>query len=219
MLKTSFKRTVQIKSELSNGVRGPHLFFGVLLTILFCDFIHGQGDDLAVTTPVVWTGDDDPRLARILNISGPPEYGASLSLTSGTTSGLGAAGTVSSLLVGSANGEQGALSILGGSSLSVPGNNSRYDPDVNIGGITIRKGYAGVGLAANSSGTVRVEGLGSKLYSHILELGRFGTGNLSIEGGGTVETNASSIIGRASGSSGSVSLSGSDSSWSMGLNS
>ena len=82
----------------------------------------------------------------------------------------------------------------------------------NGGAVSDTKGY--VGAVAGSNGTVTVTGTGSRwTNSSNLYVGYYGTGTLTVSNGGAVSNTATGYVGYASGSSGTVSVTGTGSTW------
>ena len=76
-----------------------------------------------------------------------------------------------------------------------------------------------IGRANGSSGEATVTGDGSLwAMSHGLVVGHAGTGSLAIENGGRVTSGIDGVIGFASGSRGTATVTGADSSWTAGYN-
>ncbi|PCJ31570.1 MAG: hypothetical protein COA90_05810 [Gammaproteobacteria bacterium] len=94
----------------------------------------------------------------------------------------------------------------------------------NAGSLTISNGGAVmsnsdgyISYSSGSTGTVTVEGTGSSwTMSRTLGVGSGGDGSLTISNGGTVTTGTNGFIGYSSGSTGTVTVEGAGSSWTMG---
>jgi T5SS/PEP-CTERM-associated repeat protein len=198
---------------------------GVLVFSLFTcahNSAWAQVGDLNISSPVLRTGDDNPLAARILTVSSVPVDNASLSLSAGTVSSSGANATVSTLVIGGADGGYGGVSVAGGSDLKVAGSNSLYTPDVSVSGLSLREGSTYIAVSANSLGTLQVSGVGSTWESYGAIIGRAGVGNFILENGATATTvgGASSGLinmGSLAGSLGTATLRGSGSTWNAGL--
>ncbi|BCS55760.1 hypothetical protein GSbR_03640 [Geobacter sp. SVR] len=83
------------------------------------------------------------------------------------------------------------------------------------GGSAVTNSSASLGVSAGKTGTVTVDGTGSKWTNSSLTVGNSGTGTLTITNGAAV-TGTSSTLGSAAGSSGMVSVDGSSSKWTSG---
>ncbi len=85
-------------------------------------------------------------------------------------------------------------------------------------GVTVSSWLGQLGYQAGSSGTAVVDGPGSTWnLTYALTVGEFGEGMLSISNGGTVNSGSNAYIGYRIGSSGTVIVEGSGSSWTNGL--
>ncbi len=98
----------------------------------------------------------------------------------------------------------GATASLGG--MAIVGNSNRGALEIRSGS-TVSSGSAYIGLDANSSGTVTVDGVGSSLDGNWLYVGFDGTGTLEILSGGSVSGDRS-FVGVLSNSSGAVTVDG-----------
>ena len=136
-----------------------------------------------------------------------------LSMTNGATAGG------SQLIVGTNVGAVGTATIDGaGSSWSSPaflviGNAGSGTLNITNGGV-VSGGYsfgALIGNEATGSGTVNVDGAGSRLNAYGLSVGYRGSGVLNISHGGMVDSSSYFVVGYESGSSGIARVTGADS--------
>lgn len=115
-------------------------------------------------------------------------------------------------IIGYLDGESGNLEILGGSGMINAGT-----PGTPIGvyaGVLVNQAEAYIGLGTNSTGTALVSGTGSQWHGFALFNGFYGSGQLTIENGGTV-TNVLGVLGYAPSAHGSVQITGPGAQWSV----
>ena len=131
----------------------------------------------------------------------------------------GSVETTGSTFLGDFSGSSGTVNVSGSGSILTTTDNllvgSVNTGTLNIddGGSVSSEGFGILGSTAGSSGTVNVTGSGSSLTSSSsLKVGDSGVGELNISGGGSVVTDVFAIMGSTAGSSGTVFVSGSDSS-------
>jgi T5SS/PEP-CTERM-associated repeat protein len=97
------------------------------------------------------------------------------------------------------------------------GNSGTGHLTIQNGGAVSNTGFASIGSAAGSNGTVLVTGPGSKWTNASgVVVGGDGTGHLTIQAGGTVSNTDTGYIGEVAGSNGTVLVDGAGSTWTNG---
>jgi T5SS/PEP-CTERM-associated repeat protein/autotransporter-associated beta strand protein len=196
--------------------------------------VFDRSDASSYAGAISGTGTVEKTGAGTLTLTGSHTYSGNTTVSGGTLAFAGGTSSVTSAIVsiGNATGTDGTLSVTGASTnVSLTGG-SMAQTRVGDGGngtlvvadgATLSNGDTSIGYNAGSTGSVTVDGAGSTwgvtggttYVPSMLKVADNGTGTLVISNGGTV-TSPGGEIAKNSGSVGTVTVTGSGSSWTIG---